>query len=118
VAGAVQAFGSVGVPLPWITVPAMLFLEVIGGIAMILGLGVAVVGVLMAVNMVGAWMFVHTSPLLSMDGNGPELVIALGLLSLMLAVTGSGRWGLDYVLFGRRREQRSSSTLQGAHGVA
>ena len=29
--------------------------------------------------MVGAWVFVHTSPLYSMDHNGPETVIAIGL---------------------------------------
>jgi putative oxidoreductase len=42
-----------------------------------------------------------------MDHNGPELVIALGLLSLVLAVTGSGRLGLDHliVLHLRRRSQ-------------
>lgn len=57
----------------------------------------------MAVNMVGAWIFVHTSGLYAFDRNGPELVIALGLLSLVLAVTGSGRFGLDHLVFGGTR---------------
>ena len=80
----------------------MLF-ELVGGIAMILGAAVPVVGVLMALNMAGAWAFVHTSGLFAMDHNGPELVIALGLLSLVLAVTGSGRFGLDHVIVRRLR---------------
>src|SRR5690606_36561020 len=76
--------------------------EYVGGAAMLLGLGVPIVGVLMALTMVGAWVFVHTSPLFSMDANGPELVISLALLSLVLAALGSGRFGLDHLITGRR----------------
>jgi putative oxidoreductase len=82
--------------------------ELVGGIAMILGAAVPVIGVLMALNMAGAWTFVHTSGLFAMDHNGPELVIALGLLSLILAVTGSGRFGLDHLIV--RRLRRTSQT--------
>ena len=92
-AGVVKGFEQSGVPLPAITGPVVLFGELIGGIAMILGLAVPVVGALMALNMAGAWIFVHTSGLFAMDRNGPELVIALGLLSLVLAVSGPGRFG-------------------------
>lgn len=53
-AGVVKAFEQSGVPLPAITGPTNLFGELIGGIAMILGLAVPVVGALMALNMVGA----------------------------------------------------------------
>ncbi len=101
--GVVEAFDQSGVPLPAITGPANLFGELIGGALLILGFGVPVIGALMAVNMVGAWIFVHTSGLFAFDRNGPELVIALGLLSLVLAVTGSGRFGLDHLVFGRAR---------------
>jgi putative oxidoreductase len=108
-AGVIQAFRTSGVPLPAITAPANLFGEIIGGIAVIVGFAVPLVGVLMAVNMAGAWIFVHTSGLFAPDRNGPELVIALGLLSLVLAVSGSGRLGLDYVIFGRRRHQAKTT---------
>jgi putative oxidoreductase len=70
---------------------------------MIVGLAVPVVGVLMALNMLGAWVLVHTSGLYAMDHNGPETVIAIGLLGLVLAVTGSGRFGLDHLVLQRRR---------------
>ncbi|NMH92031.1 DoxX family protein [Pseudonocardia bannensis] len=108
-AGVGKLFEQAGVPLPAITGPANMLGELIGGIAMILGLAVPVVGVLMALNMAGAWIFVHTSGLFSMDHNGPELVIALGLLSLVLAVTGSGRFGLDHLIV-RRLRRRSRTT--------
>ena len=104
-AGVGQLFAQSGVPLPAITGPANVLLEFVGGIAMILGLAVPIVGVLMALNMAGAWIFVHTSGLFAMDHNGPELVITLGLLSLVLAVTGSGRFGLDHLIVTRTRRR-------------
>jgi putative oxidoreductase len=97
------------VPLPTIAGPANVLFEFVGGIAMIVGLGVPIVGVLMALNMVGAWVFVHTSPLFSMDHNGPELVIMIGLLSLVLAVIGSGRFGLDHLIVTRARRKAGTT---------
>ena len=107
-AGVGRLFEQAGVPLPALIGPANVLFELVGGIAMILGVGVPVVGVLMALNMAGAWIYVHTSGLFAMDGNGPELVIALGLLSLVLAATGSGRFGLDHLI--ARRLRRTSRT--------
>ncbi len=107
-AGVGRLFAQAGVPLPTLTGPANVLFELVGGIAMIVGVAVPVVGVLMALNMIGAWVFVHTSGLFAMDHNGPELVIALGLLSLVLAVTGSGRLGLDHLI--ARRLHRASRT--------
>jgi putative oxidoreductase len=106
-AGVGRLFEQAGVPLPAITGPANVLFEFVGGIAMILGVAVPIVGVLMALNMAGAWVFVHTSGLFALDHNGPELVITLGLLSLVLAVTGSGRWGLDHLIV-RRLRRRSA----------
>src|SRR5690606_23874000 len=97
-----EMWAATAVPLPTLSGPAVVLFEYVGGAAMILGLGVPVVGVLMALTMVGAWVFVHTSPLFSMDANGPELVISLALLSLVLAALGSGRFGLDHLITGRR----------------
>jgi putative oxidoreductase len=110
--GVVNAFDQSGIPLPAIG-PANLFGELIGGALLILGFGVPVIGVLMAVNMVGAWIFVHTSGLFAFDRNGPELVIALGLLSLVLAVTGSGRFGLDHLVAGRARRNTKTRRRDG-----
>ncbi|MGY1622845.1 DoxX family protein [Geodermatophilus sp. SYSU D00965] len=107
-AGVGRLFDEAGVPLAAITGPANVLFELVGGIAMILGVAVRIVGVLMALNMVGAWVFVHTSGLFAMDHNGPELVIALGLLSLVLAVTGAGRFGLDQRI--AQRLHRTSRT--------
>ena len=98
IAGVGRLFEQAGVPLASLTGPANLLLEAIGGIALILGLAVPAVGVLMALNMLGAWVLVHPTALYAADHTGPETVIAIGLLSLVLAATGSGRFGLDHLI--------------------
>jgi putative oxidoreductase len=103
VTGVGELFAQSGIPLPAISGPANVLFEFVGGVAMILGLAVPIVGVVMALNMVGAWVLVHTSGLFAMDHNGPELAIMIALLSLVLAVTGSGRFGLDHLIVARRR---------------
>ena len=108
--GVGQLFAQIGVPLPALAGTANLLLESVGGIAMILGLAVPVVGVLMALNMIGAWVLVHTSGLYAMDHNGPETVIAIGLLSLVLAFTGSGRLGLDHLVLQRWRSRTAAAS--------
>ena len=105
VAGVGRLFEQSGIPLAAIAGPANLLLEAVGGVAMILGLGVPVVGLLMALNMLGAWVLVHPTALYSMDHTGPETVIAIGLLSLVLAATGSGRFGLDHLILRRARRR-------------
>jgi putative oxidoreductase len=104
-------FEESGIPLAAITGPANVLFEFAGGAAMILGLAVRLVAFLMALNMVGAWIFVHTGGLYALDHTGPELVIALGLLSLVLVVSGSGRLGLDRLIV--RRVVRLAHRLTG-----
>jgi putative oxidoreductase len=99
-AGVGQLFGQSGIPLPAITGPANVLFEFVGGAAMIIGLAVPIVGVLMALNMVGAF---------SMDHNGPELAITIALLSLVLAVIGSGRFGVDDVIIPRLRRRAGAT---------
>jgi putative oxidoreductase len=58
--------------------------------------------------MLGAWVLVHPTALYAADHTGPETVIAIGLLSLVLAGTGSGRFGLDRLIAHRRARRPSS----------
>lgn len=102
-----KLFEQSGVPLAQITGPLNVIGEFFGGIAMILGVAVPLVGALMTLNMIGAWVLVHTSGLYAMDHNGPELAIAIGLLSLVVAVSGSGRLGVDHFVV-RWWRQRSA----------
>jgi putative oxidoreductase len=96
VSGVGALFAHSNVPFPTAAAAFNLGIEFIGGILVIAGAALPLIGVAMAANMVGAWVLVHTGGLYSMEGNGPELVIAIGLLSLVFAVVGSGRLGVDH----------------------
>ncbi len=108
IAGVGLLFEQSGIPLAAIAGPANLLLEAVGGLALILGLGTPIIGVLMALNMLGAWLLVHPSALYAMDHTGPETVIAIGLLSLVLAVVGPGRFALDHLIIRRVRRAPSA----------
>jgi len=64
----------------------------------------------MALNMLGAWALVHPTALYAADHTGPETVIATGLLSLVLAASGSGRFGLDHHLIASHRRVRRATS--------
>lgn len=110
VAGFVAGFEQIGIPLPELTARANLFGEVIGGVALIVGASVRLVGLLMAVNMLGAWYWVHPHALYSFspEKSGPESVIAIGLVSLLLVVTGAGRISVDHTVAALRRRRRAA----------
>lgn len=114
ITGVGRLFEQAGIPLAAITGPANLLLEAVGGVLLVIGLGVPIIGLLMALNMLGAWLLVHTTALYSMDHTGPETVIAIGLLSLVLAAVGSGRFGLDHLLI--RRARRGGPATAGPTG--
>lgn len=103
-AGMGTMFSQAGVPLAVVAGPANVILEFVGGIAVAAGLAVRAIGALMAINMLGAWLLVHLHYSL-FDPHGPAVVIVLGLLSLALVLTGSGRVSLDW-LIGRGRRRR------------
>ncbi|MFC4061350.1 DoxX family protein [Planomonospora corallina] len=104
-AATAAAFDQIGVPLPVLSAWFAALVELLGGIALIIGLAVPVAGALLAVNMLGAYLFVHAGKGLFVDTGGAELVMALGAGSLALAAAGSGRCGLDHLLTPRLRRE-------------
>lgn len=95
-------FGSIGVPafLAYIVT----FIEVIGGIALILGLGTRVFSLVLVVVMAGAIITVKLPVgfLGGQGGAGYELDLALLVINLALAISGSYKLSLDGVLFGKK----------------
>ena len=109
--GTAAFFGQVGVPLPTVSAWVAALVELVGGAALILGATVPVAGLLLALDMVGAYLFVHRGNGIFVSENGYELVLALGAVSLLLAAVGAGRFSLDHVLLGRRhRRQETPAT--------
>ncbi|GAA4236310.1 putative oxidoreductase [Streptosporangium album] len=104
--GTAAMFGSAGVPMPRISAGFAMAVELGGGILLILGLLTPLVGLLLAADMLGAFIFVHSRNGLLIAEGGFELVGALGSAALLLAAGGAGRISLDHLLFGRRRERR------------
>ena len=104
VSGTAEFFASVGVPLPSVSAWVATVIELVGGAALVLGVLVPVAGVLLAVHMLGAFVFVHAGNGLFVGDGGYELVLALGVTSLLLAAVGAGRYSVDHLL---QRGQRS-----------
>ncbi len=101
--GTAAFFEQVGVPAATGAAWFATLVELAGGAALILGLAVPVAGLLLVVDMIGAFAFVHAGAGLFVEQGGYELVLTLGAAALLLAATGAGRYGLDHLLAGRRR---------------
>ncbi|MEU5990241.1 DoxX family membrane protein [Spirillospora sp. NPDC047418] len=102
-----RTFDDLGVPLPTAAAVYSAFVELLGGAALIAGLGLPVAGALLFLDMAGAFIFVHADQgLFVVDGgtlrNGYELVLALGMASLVFAAGGGGRLTLDQWIIGKR----------------
>ncbi|WP_394615569.1 DoxX family protein [Lentzea sp. JNUCC 0626] len=96
-AGTAASFEKMGVPLPGLSAWFAATVEVAGGLALIAGVALPVVGILLAVDMLGAWLLVHLPNGLTGEG-GAELVIVLGAAALALGFNG-GAYAVDRVLF-------------------
>jgi putative oxidoreductase len=101
--GTATFFDQVGVPAASAAAWFAAVVELAGGAALILGLAVPVAGLLLLVNMIGAFAFVHAGAGLFVDQGGSELVLTLGAAALLLAALGAGRFSVDHLLTGRRR---------------
>ncbi|GAB2854776.1 DoxX family protein [Lentzea nigeriaca] len=96
-AGTSAAFTQMGVPMPGVSSAFAATVELAGGLALIVGLALPIAGVLLTVNMLGAFLLVHASgPLIGQGGS--ELVVVLAAAALALGFNG-GAYSLDRVLF-------------------
>jgi putative oxidoreductase len=102
--GVTKMFDGLGIPLPSVSAAFATWVELLGGVALVLGVLVPVAGVLLAIDMAGAFWYVHMDKGLFADKGGYEFVLALGAACLLLALVGSGRLGVDGAVFGGRRE--------------
>jgi putative oxidoreductase len=108
IAGTQAAFGQMGVPLADIAAPAIAALELVGGIALILGLLTRPLALLLALDMIGALALVHLSSGVFVANNGYELVLLLGASALAIALVGPGRASVDHALFSGRNSKISA----------
>jgi putative oxidoreductase len=92
-------FDSIG--LPGILAYVVALVEMVGGIAVVIGLGTRIVSALLSIVMIGAIIKVKFA--LGFLGNGQmagyELDIALLVIAVFLAMNGSKMFALDQVVF-------------------
>ncbi|GAA6525890.1 DoxX family protein [Intrasporangium sp. DVR] len=96
--GTGAAFEQMGVPLPGVAATLAAVIELIGGLALILGALTTAVSLLLALDMVGAAVLVHVANGVFVTDNGWELVAALGAGALLLAAAGAGAYSVDRLL--------------------
>jgi putative oxidoreductase len=108
-AGVTGAFSQMGVPLPGIAGPFVAILELLGGLALIIGLLTRPIAMLLAAEMVVAVVLVHLRSGFFLP-NGFEFALTLAAASLALALTGPGALSVDALIAGRRKPQPAGAT--------
>jgi len=101
--GTTGFFAQSGVPMPGITAALVATLEVVGGIALVLGLMTRLVAALLAVDVLGAIIFVHAKHGFFVP-MGIEFVLTLMTAAVTLALAGPGALSVDRMLGGPRRD--------------
>ncbi len=100
--GVVGFFTSLGIPFPVLAAWGVTLLEMVGGIALILGIFTPVLGVLFAIEMAGVMLTAKRGQGFFAP-KGYEFELTLLVASLALALSGPGAISLQNVFRRRRR---------------
>jgi len=95
--GFADALAGMGVPSPMLSAILSASTEFFGGVAMLLGFGVRIAAIPMVFNMLVAAFMVHGKAF-SLQHNGMEYALTLGIVLLGLGFTGPGRLSLSWLL--------------------
>lgn len=93
--GVAGFFGSLGIPLPMAAAVVVTLLELLGGLALILGIGTRYVAALLVLDMLVAMATVHLPNGFFVSDGGYELVLLLAAGALYFALAGPGWLSLD-----------------------
>jgi len=100
-AGVSGGFAQMGIPMANIVGPLVALVELLGGIALIIGLLTRLAALGLAIDMLGAILLVHFKNGFFLP-QGYEFVLALFTMAVALAFMGAGEFSLDG-LIGRRK---------------
>jgi putative oxidoreductase len=103
IGGVTGMMTSLGVPAPGLMAVIVSLVELVGGIALILGAFTRFAGVLVAIDVLTALFLVHMPNGFFAGTNGIELVLILAAAGITLALTGPGALAIDGMLPIERR---------------
>jgi putative oxidoreductase len=86
--GSIQFFSHIGIPMPQVAVPVIALIELLGGLSLLLGVGIRIFSVLLAIDMIAAILTAKVN-MGFVGGYEFELTILAGLISLMLSGPGA-----------------------------
>ena len=109
IAATIEGFGGMGVPAAPVSAVFATAVELLGGVLLVAGAATALVGVLVALEMLGAALLVHIGEGVFVKNGGWELVGVIGAAALALAAVGAGRFSLDHAVSVRRRQATAPS---------
>jgi putative oxidoreductase len=101
--GVTASFAKLGVPAPPVSAAYASVVELVGGVLLLAGVLTTVVGVLVVLDMLGAFLFVHAGHGIFVESQGWELVAVIAVGALLLVGAGAGRFSVDHVINRRRR---------------
>ena len=97
-----QFFGSLGLPSPEIMAIFIASVETFGGIFLFLGLASRLTGLVLAGNMIGAFLVAHREALFHIISKPDDFYMALPFsflfASLVILFCGGGKFSLDYLI--------------------
>lgn len=96
---------SLGLSYVTLASPVLIGAEILGGIALILGLATRFVSLVLLVHTGFTWYLVHRGQGFFLTDGGGELMLLLAVILAGLCLSGSAGTGLDR-LFSKRRRQR------------
>jgi putative oxidoreductase len=99
--GTTKFMGGLGIPMPGVAAVCIITLEMVGGLALILGGATRLFAPLLAMDMLGAIFFAKRHAGL-IGQNGWELEITLCAACVTLAIVGAGGASIDAAIRARR----------------
>ena len=115
--GVSSGFAHMGIPMAGVSAPFIALLELLGGIALVIGLLTRLASLGLFLDMLGAISFVHFKNGFFMP-NGYEFALTLAAATLALVLTGAGAFSLDALVFGRRTTDLPADTSIERHRAA
>jgi putative oxidoreductase len=115
-------FTELGIPGPELNAYFVSALEFTGGVLLVVGLGSRLIALLLAVDMIVAYIAADREALFSIISNPDKFTAAAPytflFASLLVLIFGPGRFSLDTLLTRRRDEGRIRRTVADAPGSA